>query len=108
MNKYIIVRTSFGKNQDAQSLAKKLITQKLCACAQISKVESFYLWNNEIQNDDEFLLEIKTKSSLLEDVKFMILSNNEYDSPQIITLEFEAYDKYKLWLNKSLISHKQY
>lgn len=102
MNKYLIVRTSFNKVQNARNLAKNLIEQKLCACAQISEIESLYFWEGKTQNDDEFLLEIKTTSDNFEKVKALIISNHDYQIPEIISFEFDAHDRYKIWLDRTI------
>lgn len=101
-NKFLIVRTSFSKIQNAKNLANKLIEQKLCACVQISKVESLYFWEEKTQNDYEFLAEIKTTDDNFEKVKAIIINDHEYQVPEIISFAFDAHDKYKIWLNQTL------
>ena len=50
---YSIVKTSCYSKAEAKLLAKMLLSKKLVACAQISKVKSFYSWEGKIQKDQE-------------------------------------------------------
>ena len=80
------------------------MAEKFCACAQISKIESIYSWGDKVQNENEFLVEIKTKDPLLDKIKEIILLNHEYETPEIISFEFIAHGKYQSWLNENIAS----
>lgn len=107
-NQFIIVKTTFAKNQKSHKLAKNLvkilIEKKLAACVQISEIESFYSWENEILQEKEFLLEIKSKKTNFAKIEQEILKNHNYENPQIISVEIqELSQNYKNYLN-SIIS----
>ncbi len=56
----IAVFTTIDNFDEARKLAKTLVEQKLAACAQISEIESFYTWENDVQNGQEFRIMFKT------------------------------------------------
>ncbi len=102
-NEFIIIRTTFSKNAKAKKLAKILITKKLAACVQLSKIESFYTWDKKVNQAKEILVEIKTKAILYAKIEKEILQNHEYEIPQILAIKIEKTSKnYKKWLNENL------
>ena len=46
--KFLIIKTTYPKMDGAKKLAKILLTKKLAACVQFSKIESLYSWENKI------------------------------------------------------------
>ncbi|RAP33709.1 divalent-cation tolerance protein CutA [Candidatus Marinamargulisbacteria bacterium SCGC AG-410-N11] len=98
---YSIIITTCPTKAAAKKIANKLVAAKVSACVQISSpIESFYYWDNQIQNDQEYRLQIKTKTSLFEKVKDIIQSNHPYDIPQIILVPIlEGNKAYLDWVN---------
>ena len=99
----IAVFTTTDNLEEARKLAKTLVRQKLAACAQISEIESFYTWENDVQNDQEFRIMFKTTKDKYKDVEKAILKIHSYDLPAIYTVEVdELYKPNGDWVNKSL------
>lgn len=84
---YIIIQTTTGNKKEAKKLAKLLITKKFAACIQISKINSFYTWENKLCCDKERLLSIKTKQEHYKEIENLIKENHSYETPEIISLE---------------------
>ncbi len=102
-NELIVIKTTFAKKSQAKNLAKILLTQKLAACVQISKIESFYVWENKFTNSKEILVEIKTKANLYKKIEEIILKNHKYEIPQILAVKaHESFVKYDKWVCDSL------
>ena len=103
MTKYCLIKTTFTNKTDAKRLLKILFENKLIACAQISTIESFYFWDDEIKNEPEFLLSIKTKVSFYKDIEKIIINNHSYDIPQIIAVPIiEGSKPYLNWIESCL------
>lgn len=100
----LIVFTTTPNNDEAETLARKIVETKLAACVQIlPQMKSFYLWKKEIQADTEYLLLIKTLEEKFTELKNFIESNHSYDVPEIIAVKAEnVSDDYLRWLNDSL------
>ena len=99
----IAVFTTTDNLEEARKLAKTLVEQKLAACAQISKIESFYTWENDVQNDQEFRIMFKTTKDKYKDMERAILKIHSYDLPAIYAVNVDELHKpYGDWINKSL------
>lgn len=72
---------------EAQVLAEVLVREKKAACVNIvPKVRSTYWWQGEIESDDESLLIIKTRLSLLDDLIEVVKETHSYEVPEVIAL----------------------
>ena len=99
----IAVFTTTDNLEEARKLATTLVEQKLAACTQISKIESFYTWENDVQNDQEFRIMFKTTKDKYKDVEKAILKIHAYDLPAIYAVDVdEIYKPYGDWINESL------
>ncbi|MEC9456597.1 MAG: divalent-cation tolerance protein CutA [Candidatus Neomarinimicrobiota bacterium] len=99
----IAIFTTTNNLEEARKLGKTLVEQKLVACTQISDIESFYNWENNVQNDQEFRIMFKTTKNKYKDVEREILKIHSYDLPAIYAVDVdELYKPYGDWLNKSL------
>ncbi len=106
MEKYCVIKTTFKSRVEAQKISKILFENKLIACAQISTIESLYLWQKKLVDEKEFLLTLKTRINLYKKVEKVILQNHSYQVPQIIMLSIkDALKPYLDWLESSLKNH---
>ena len=102
MNYLLVLSTTVSNKYCAEKIARKLINNKLAACVSIKEINSFYLWDEMIQNDSEYEVTIKSKpeklNSLIEFLKIEI----GYEIPQIIYKNFESEKSYYEWAEKSM------
>ena len=56
----IAVLTTTASVEEARKIAQELVSRGFAACVQISKIESFYVWDDAVQNEPEYRLVIKT------------------------------------------------
>jgi periplasmic divalent cation tolerance protein len=98
----IIIQTTFNDKSEAKRLIHLLLEKKLCACAQIQEIDSFYTWKDEMCEDKEYLINIKTKNNNYKIIKREIKENHSYDVPEIIAIEIDDGSKsYLKWLEES-------
>ncbi len=85
---------------EATSLAKGLVEERLAACVNIvPKIESVFWWDGKIQHDQETLLIIKTTQLKVEAMINYVQANHPYDVPEIITLSLaEGLPDYLNWV----------
>ncbi|WP_066425418.1 divalent-cation tolerance protein CutA [Anabaena sp. 4-3] len=96
---YIAVVTTIGSLAEAQHIARTLVEQKLAACAQISEIESFYVWNDAVQNEKEFRILFKTTEANYQAVEDAIRKLHSYELPAIHALALEhIYAPYAAWI----------
>jgi len=100
--KPFLVQTTTNSYKEAKKIAKVLIKKKLAACIQISKIESFYEWDNTICEDKEYLLSIKTKKENYKKIEREIKENHSYDLPEIIGTKIVSLSKeYKNFIKEN-------
>ena len=96
---HIAVVTTIGDLIEAQHMALTLVEQRLAACAQISEIESFYVWDGAVQNEKEFRILFKTTDENYQAVEEAIRALHSYDLPAIHAFAFEhVYGPYAAWI----------
>lgn len=99
----IAIMTTTDSLDEARAIAAALVERKLAACAQISSIQSYYTWDGEVRNDDEFRLLIKTTDSRYADVEAAILALHSYDLPAVVAFDIaQAYGPYAEWIAGSV------
>lgn len=100
----LVVFTTTPNIEEAESLARKIVEEKLAACVQIlPAMKSFYFWENEIQTDTEHLLLIKTLEEKFDELQEFIQKNHSYDVPEIVAISAEKVSEdYLNWMMKYL------
>jgi len=104
----IVVLTTCGNDEDANTLARALVERRLAACVNaIPKVASTYRWKGEIQQDQESLLIIKTTAPLLKSLEQTIREHSKYELPEVIALPVVAGSAdYLDWVRESVAELK--
>ena len=101
-NRYIILLTTVSNIKEAETIATRLIKDRLGACVQILLVKSIYFWKNKIENDDEYLCIIKTRSDLYNEVESLIKDIHSYETPEIVAVDIKYGSKeYLKWISDS-------
>lgn len=95
----LVVITTVPKKEEGEMLAKKLVEEKLAACVQVlPEMKSFYFWQEQIQEDSEHLLLIKTLPEKYHLLEKFIKENHSYTVPEIIAIPSEKVsDSYLRW-----------
>ena len=94
--------TTESSNANALRMAKLLILNKLAACVSIKQIFSVYEWNDDIEENKEFEITIKSKPEFKDNLVDFLNKNSTYDVPQIIYKKYQAEMKYYDWLNKTI------
>lgn len=96
----LIVLTTTPTTEEAESLAEKLVKEKLAGCVQIlPQMRSVYYWQGEVKKDAECLLLVKTLPEKYEAVEAFIRNNHSYSVPEIVAIRSEKiFDGYLDWL----------
>ncbi len=100
MTDYRIALTTCGAAEDAAKLARALVERKLAACVNvIPGVRSFYVWNEEVHDDAEHLLVIKTTADAVTRLEAAVRELHTYILPEFVVLEIGAgSDAYLEWI----------
>ena len=87
---YCLVMVTVSSQAEGKEIAMALLTEKLAACINMTPVDSFYIWSEEINCDREWQLLIKTRSNLFSKLAAEIQLLHSYDVPEIIALPMLA------------------
>jgi periplasmic divalent cation tolerance protein len=81
---FVTITTSIDSDSAASSLARGLVKARLAACVQRTNVTSVYRWKGCIEEAEEVLLTIKTRSGLCDAAVAFISRNHTYELPEIL------------------------
>ena len=74
-----------------RSIGRKLVEERLCACANVvGGIISFYWWDGAVQEDAEAVLIAKTRKDLVAVVTERIKELHGYDCPCVVALPITA------------------
>ena len=83
----IVVLTTVGTEEQANDISRELVARGLAACVNIvPRIRSVYRWHDEICQDDELLLIIKSSHGRFEEISSVITELHEYELPEILAL----------------------
>ena len=100
----IVVYCTVPKMEDARRIAQTIVNEKVAACCNIIPgVESYYIWKDEVQQDKELLLMIKTTENAFRELQNRIIELHPYDVPEIIALPvIKGNNDYLTWVEKNV------
>jgi periplasmic divalent cation tolerance protein len=95
-----IVMTTAGTEAEAESLAEAIVEARLAACVQVQRVRSFYIWQDTLHREPEWLLMAKTRSVRYGALEAFIRERHSYEVPEIVQVPIVAgASDYLHWLN---------
>ena len=99
-DKPILVCTSVNDIKAARNIANELLTKKYSPCINIvSNNESIYVWNNDIETTNEYILFIKSVKSKFKNIEKLILAMHPYEIPEILAIDINHINmKYLKWV----------
>ncbi len=99
----IEVTTTVASHEQARALAASLLQRKLAACVQITATESHYRWQDQLQQDQEYQLRLKTRSDRFEAIARLLEEEHPYTLPQLLATHIsDSSAAYAAWLHAQL------
>ncbi len=107
MDTTIVVLITAPSTELARDLARRLLEAGLAACVTIQPaIESLYVWEGELQHDQETLLVVKTTAAVLETLTARVQDMHPYDVPEILALRIVGGSrKYMDWIEETVHQH---
>ena len=98
------VTTTLPDREAANRLGRRLVEERLAACAQVvGPVSSVYWWQGEVESAGEWYCHLKTIVSKVEELIVRIRELHPYDTPEIVALPVtEADEAYLRWVAESV------
>ena len=94
--------TTESSRANALRMAKLLVQNKLAACVSIKQIFSIYEWDDDIEENREFEITIKSKPEFKDNLIEFLHKTSSYDVPQIIYSKYHSDKKYFDWLKKTI------
>ncbi len=98
----VVIYSTFPDIESAQNIGRHLIKEKLAVCSNIYPIKSQYMWQGEIQEDDEFAALYKTSKSKLDSALQYIKTHHPYEIPIITHREQSINKSYGDWMEDCL------
>jgi len=102
MSDIVLVVSTAPSVEVAGKIAKTLLNEKLCACANVvPAVKSIYWWKGKLEEEQEAMLFLKTDAALGERLCERLVEVHPYDVPEAIVLEVAGGNPdYLRWVRK--------
>lgn len=103
MSDYIMIETAFNNKDEAHKVRDELLSKKLVASTHIIESESSWNWNNEREDDKEYIMQMKTKAVKKEEIYEVIKSIHSYETFEFAIYEISSINKdYLKWLDEEV------
>lgn len=91
MSAHLVVLITTGTPEEGHKIARALVDERLAACVNIvSPIQSIYRWKDQVHEDRETLLVVKTIAQMLEPLSLRVKQLHSYKVPEIIALQVVA------------------
>ena len=101
----VLCYTTFPNKDEALAVSKKLLEEKLIACANILPSGiSLYIWEGKTETADEVAVLLKTLKSKTSALQERYLQLHSYDCPCFLELSVvDGAPEYTQWIKTSLL-----
>ncbi len=103
MSEILVLITTESSRLKANNLSKFIIQKRIAACVSLKDIFSIYEWRGKIEECEEVEITIKSTPAFKKEIITFIKEKSSYEVPQIIYKEFNSYNEYLNWVNKSLL-----
>ncbi len=104
-----LVYITCSSYEEAEKIAKKILEERLAACANIYKeIKSIYWWKGKLEEAKESILILKTDEKNLEKLKNRVKELHSYTIPAILPIRVEKPNReYLNWLIGEISERKE-
>ena len=105
MTEIVVVLTTVADNDDAETLARQLVEERLAACANLHPaMVSFHRWKGQLEREAERQMVIKTTRDRVPALEQRLTQLHSYDLPEFVVLPVDsAGAAYAAWIAEQLV-----
>lgn len=96
---FSILYVTCRDHQEAERISSELLGLRMIACVNILPIESRFWWNSQIDEENEYVALLKTRTELVEAVEKKILAIHSYQTPCIMRWQVSANKEYEEWIH---------
>ena len=83
----VVIFVTAGSIEESRAIAQVLLDKNKAACVNIvPQVESLFWWQGKVDSEREYLLVIKTKASVLDEVTKLVKQVHSYEVAEVIAM----------------------
>lgn len=90
MSAALVVTITASSTDEAETIARALIAERLAACVQAHPIESRFHWQGEVARESEVMLTVKTRADLFTALENRVLALHSYEVPEIVAMPVVA------------------
>jgi periplasmic divalent cation tolerance protein len=95
----VIVSTSIDSEAAARAIARAAVQERLAACAHVTAITSVYRWRGNVEEQGEWMCQLKTTPERAEALMARIRAMHPYEVPEIVMLPvLSGYPPYLQWV----------
>lgn len=99
--KYVMIEVAFNSEEEVKLIKERLLKEKLVASLQVITSDSSWNYNGELESDKEYLVFMKTKESLVNEVYEVIKEIHSYEVFEFAVFPLTSPSKdYLDWIDK--------
>ncbi len=104
MTDKIVVLSTCGSPEEAERIARALVSKRLAACVNLlPAVRSIYRWKGAVEDAQETLLVIKSSRALFDELRAEIEKLHSYEVAEVIAMPIvDGSEAYLEWLGREL------
>ena len=100
--KFCSIYITAGDEEEAGKIGRALVEEKLAACVNILPIRSVYRWEENIEEEGEVVMFVKTRDELADKVIGRVKELHSFDVPCIVTFAIEKGNAdYLRWIEES-------
>lgn len=100
-NKYCMIESAFDNKEELDKTIKELLDKKLVSSCQVVASQSTWNWNSDRESAQEYLIFMKTKTSLAKEIYDVIRCIHSYECFEFAIFNLSSNNKeYLNWIEK--------
>ena len=98
----LVVTTTVATLAQGQALARRVVEERVAACAQVDAVQSVYRWGEKLCDEAEVRLTMKTMATKAGAMEAFFKQHHPYDVPEFVSTTMQASAAYAEWVRKEV------
>ncbi len=100
---FSIVYITAGSLEEARRIGRALVDERLAACANIFPITSIFRWKDNVDENCEFGIVVKTKTAKVEQIEKRVRELHSYEIPCVVSFGIDnGSAAYLKWIEDSV------